>query len=148
METMPGRGAAHWEVHKKLFFYAKSGELTFVRPLTFMNVSGAAVREAARKFNVLPEHIIVLHDDSDLPLGDRKISFGGGSAGHKGVQSVIDHLHTEDFSRVRIGIRDPQERARKKAGDFVLHSITPTDQEILEGVFAEIEKESPITDGR
>jgi len=125
--------------HGDYFEYARSGDIVFVRPLTFMNESGLAVREAAKHFTIKPEDIVVLHDDSDIPPGEYKISFGGGAAGHKGVQSVIDHLHTEDFSRGRIGIRDPQEQTRKKAGDFVLDAVTPTDRNMLAGVFAEIE---------
>ena len=63
---------------------------------------------------------------------------GGGSAGHNGIRSIIDHLHTEDFARIRIGIRAANEVHRKKAGDFVLSPITPTDKKPLDTVFRKI----------
>lgn len=124
--------------HGDDFEYAKSGNIIFVRPLVFMNESGIAAREAVRAFDGRPEELLVLHDESDMPLGDYKLSQGGSSAGHKGVQSIIDHLHTETFWRARIGIRDPQEEKRKKAGDFVLRPITTAHQKILADVFSEI----------
>ena len=117
-------GAPRWETHKKLFAHARAGNWILVQPLTFMNVSGAAVREAARKFSVPPEQVIVLHDDSDLPLGEWKIARARGAAGHHGVESVIAALGTNDFTRVRIGIRPPHETTRKKAEEFVLKPIT------------------------
>ncbi len=129
---------ADFRRHGDYFEYAKSGNLVFVRPLVFMNESGMAAREAIRAFDAKAEEMLVLHDESDMPLGDFKLSRGGGSAGHKGVQSLIDHVHTNDFLRGRIGIRNPKERTRKKAGDFVLKPITKTHQKILEQVFEEI----------
>ena len=115
-------GAPRWEAHKKLFAYAQIAGWIFVKPLTFMNESGTAVREAARKFNVPPENIVLLHDDSDLPLGTWKISRGRGAAGHHGVESAIAALGTNDFTRIRIGIRPESERVRKKAEEFVLRN--------------------------
>jgi PTH1 family peptidyl-tRNA hydrolase len=110
----------------------------FVAPTTFMNESGGAVRAAMKKFGARPEDLIVLHDESDLPLGDYKTSFGKNSAGHKGVQSIIDALGTKEFTRIRIGIRPPQERHRTKASSFVLKMIGARDRKILDGVFEKI----------
>ena len=118
---------------------------------TFMNESGAYVKKAMKKYSVKPDEAIVAHDESDLPLGTFKLSFDRSSAGHKGVQSIIDALGTKEFWRLRIGIRPQKTRGqelevrsqvlrRTKALDFVLKKITLTDQKILEGVFAEIEK--------
>jgi PTH1 family peptidyl-tRNA hydrolase len=124
--------------HGDHFAYAKSGGVIFVRPIVFMNESGVAASEAARAFDAKPEEILVLHDESDMPLGEYKLALGGSSAGHKGVQSIIDHLHTTDFWRGRIGIRNPKERTRKKAGDFVLNQITGAHKKILAEVFSEL----------
>ncbi len=132
------KDTARWETHKKLFAYARSGELILVRPLTFMNVSGLAIREAARKFNVSPQNIILLHDDSDLTLGSWKISRRSGAAGHHGVESAVATLGGNDFTRIRIGIRPEKERMRKKAEDFVLKPITKTSGAILAKTFKEI----------
>jgi peptidyl-tRNA hydrolase, PTH1 family len=103
-----------------------------------MNESGRAVHDAMRVFDAKPEDIIVIHDDSDIPVGEFKRTTGGGSAGHNGIRSVIDHLHTQDFARIRIGIRAPDEAHRKKAGDFVLSPITPADKKVFENVFEKI----------
>ncbi|MBI5103218.1 MAG: aminoacyl-tRNA hydrolase [Nitrospirae bacterium] len=80
----------------------------FLEPLTFMNLSGRAVRAVTGKNNILPENIIVVHDDLDLETGRLKIRKKGTSGGHKGIESIIQHLGTRDFIRVKIGIgRDP-----------------------------------------
>ena len=86
----------------------------------FMNECGAAIRAWLKMHNLSLEESVVIHDDSDLPLGSYKISRGGGSAGHKGIESIVVQLGTSDFWRLRIGIRDPHEEVRRKAGDFVL----------------------------
>lgn len=137
--------AGSFRRHGDSFAYLKSGDRIFVRPLVFMNESGIAARDAVRAFGVQPDEIAVLHDESDLNLGELKYVFGGSSAGHKGVQSVIDHLHTPDFWRARIGIRNPDEQARAKAGDFVLRPISAEGKKTLEGIFGDIsEKISAI----
>ena len=145
----------------KIFSFARTKDLVFMRPETFMNESGAALREALRYFaaaRVSPPHILVIHDDSDLPLGTWKLQFGRGPAGHKGVASLIAALGTSGFWRARIGIR-PEEKAglryavagsrlgvasgearvgHAKAGEFVLKRITRADARALESVFKEI----------
>lgn len=138
--SLPEGGALRWKVHKKLFAYTRIRNWVFAKPLTFMNISGAVVREAARKFTVLPENIIILHDDSDLPLGTWKISRAQGAAGHHGIESVIAALGTNDFTRIRIGIRPPRETKRKKAEDFVLRQITKSSANTLAQVFTAIAK--------
>lgn len=109
-----------------------------IYPNTFMNLSGEAAREALKFFNVGIDNLVVLHDDSDLPIGELKTARGAGPAGHNGVSSVIDHLKTKDFLRIRIGIRNPDEVVRKKAEDFVLKKIKKADLERLYLAFAEL----------
>jgi len=136
-EENPGAEAS-FRKHGGHFEYARIDDAIFVRPLVFMNESGIAVREALRSFGANPADLFVLHDESDLPVGEYKIVKGGSSAGHNGVQSIIDHIGTEDFSRVRIGIRNPNEVTRKKAGDFVLQSIPAETDGIFSKVFGSI----------
>ncbi|HVO28868.1 MAG TPA: aminoacyl-tRNA hydrolase [Candidatus Paceibacterota bacterium] len=145
-----GAGKAPWKKHQGLFEYAEAGDAVFVRPLTYMNESGRAIRAALKKFGPshllsLSSRLIILHDDSDLPLGTFRISVARGPAGHKGVQSVIDALGTGEFVRIRIGIRDPQERVRRKAGDFALKQITKAHRKLLDDVFREIADADPIS---
>jgi len=127
-----------WENHKKVFEYIDGGDVVFVRPLTFMNESGKAVREALKKFNAKKDALIVIHDDSDLTLGNIKTSFARGAAGHKGVQSIIDALGTNEFQRIRIGIRPPAEKRRQKAGEFALKKITAVHKKILKEVWNDV----------
>jgi PTH1 family peptidyl-tRNA hydrolase len=130
--------APKFRTYKDTFAYVKIGGLVFIRPLVYMNESGRAAHDALHVFGAAPKDLLVIHDDSDIPVGDLKRAQGGGSAGHKGIASIIDHLHTEDFARIRIGIRARDEIHRKKAGDFVLSVITPADKKIFESVFQTI----------
>jgi PTH1 family peptidyl-tRNA hydrolase len=127
--------------YKNLFEYATVGKFVFVKPLVYMNESGESVKAALRVLKAKPDEIAVAHDDSDLTIGNFKIAFGGGAAGHNGIRSIVAHLKTEDFTRIRIGIRAANEVTRKKAGDFVLSPITTSNMKKLEVVFAEIAEE-------
>ncbi len=117
----------------KVFKYAKNGSKIFVEPTVFMNDSGHAIQTALHYFKETPQHLLLAHDDSDLMLGNYKIDFGRGAAGHKGVASVIHALGTKDFFRLRIGIRPltPNKERRVKASEFVLKKIKKEDLEIL-----------------
>jgi len=138
-------GGEPWKRHRDYFEYLEADGAIFVHPLTFMNDSGRAVREASKKFSGLfsPAQLFVLHDDSDITIGEYKISFARSSAGHKGVQSIIDALRTNAFTRIRIGIRPAREKHRQKAGEFALKQVGKQDREKLLGVFAAIRKALP-----
>jgi PTH1 family peptidyl-tRNA hydrolase len=108
----------------------------------YMNESGGFVAKTLKKRCIKPKEILIVHDDSDIEIGKYKISFGRGSAGHNGVESIIKSLKTKDFWRLRIGIRHgliqtKRGPIRKKASDFVLKKISKKDLEILEDVFKE-----------
>jgi PTH1 family peptidyl-tRNA hydrolase len=79
-------------------------EVLLVKPQTFMNDSGSAVGHIAHKHQLKPEDVIVVCDDIDLPLGRLRIRRQGSSGGHKGMQSIINHLHSNEFARIRIGV--------------------------------------------
>ena len=83
-------------------------KIILLEPLTFMNRSGEAVRRIMQKSNISPEQLIVIHDDLDLETGSLKIRKKGSSGGHKGIESIIQHIGTQEFIRIKIGIgRDP-----------------------------------------
>ena len=82
-------------------------EVVVARPQTYMNRSGEAVSQLVKKFNISLDDLIVIHDDLDIPLGKIRIRPGGGSAGHKGVESIITELDSHDFPRIRVGIGRP-----------------------------------------
>jgi len=109
----------------------KGRNLLVQHPLTFMNLSGKAVAALARTKEILPSEIIVVYDDMDLPLGKIRIRKSGSSAGHRGVESLIEHLGTSKFPRLRIGIG----RARTETIDHVLAKFETNEQLILDEVF-------------
>lgn len=120
------------------FQYLKSGGLVFIKTKTFMNESGEAVKAALGYFRVKPENTVIIHDDSDIELGQYKFSFGRGAAGHRGVQSVVDSLKTKNFWRMRIGIR--KRWFKKKAGEMVLSRITSANLTMFQKTLKEISK--------
>ncbi len=105
-------------------------------PNTYMNESGTAVRPLVRRFGIDdPAHLVVLHDELDLPPGRIRVKLGGGLAGHKGLQSIRDHLHTADFVRVRIGIGKPP--GRQSGADYVLRRPGKAERALLDGAIEE-----------
>lgn len=79
-------------------------------PLTYMNDSGDAVGQLARRYGVEPDRIVIVHDELDLPVAALRVKAGGGLAGHNGLRSIKAHLHSEAFLRVRIGVSKPTSR--------------------------------------
>jgi peptidyl-tRNA hydrolase, PTH1 family len=88
-------------------------------PLTYVNDSGHAVGALVRRFGVTPEELVVVHDELDLPVAELKVKSGGGLAGHNGLRSIVEHLHTQDFRRVRLGVGKPV--SKERGADHVLN---------------------------
>lgn len=97
-------------------------------PLTFMNRSGEAVQRISAYYHVDPAHILVLHDELDLPLGRMKLKIGGGHAGHNGIRSIQQMLGTPDFYRLRLGIGKP---AGHDSASYVLGRFSAEQQHVL-----------------
>jgi len=121
---------------KELFEYIKIENCIYIIPLTYMNEAGKAIRAAAKRFNIQPKDILIIHDDTDIALGVYKLSHDRGSAGHNGIKSIISCLGTKNFWRLRIGVRGAH---TIKASNFVLQKISPQDKELLEKVLLEIQ---------
>jgi PTH1 family peptidyl-tRNA hydrolase len=104
-----------------------TGDLLLVKPMTFMNESGTAVRGVLSKHTVSPADVLIVHDDLDLPLGRIKLLGAGGPGTHKGMSSVLSALGTEEVPRLKIGIEIDE---RGEAGiDFVLDRFSPAEWE-------------------
>lgn len=120
-----GRDTLAWEQNKSLnASVAKVGEVLLVKPMTFMNNSGIAVKKVLEYFKIKPEDMWVIHDDIDLPIGKIRIRLGGASAGHNGMESVMKLVGTDKFVRFRLGI------GRGKEGSvihFVLSRFTQSE---------------------
>lgn len=100
---------------------ADADRLVLVKPRTFMNESGVAVRKLADFHKVVPGHVVAVHDELDLDLDQLRLKLGGGDNGHNGLKSMRAHLGTGDFLRVRFGIGRPP--GRQAPADYVLAPI-------------------------
>jgi len=97
--------------------------IALLKPETYMNESGRSVGAAARFFKVEPEQLLVVHDDVDLEPGRLQARAGGGLAGHNGLRSLAQHLGTQDFLRLRIGVGRPGRGDKRPVSDWVLSSF-------------------------
>lgn len=104
-------------------------KVILAKPYTFMNLSGQAVGALTRFYKIPQENIVVVYDDADLDFETVRVRAKGGSAGQKGMKSVIQHLGTEDFARIRIGIDRPP--GRMKTPDYVLQDFSNPQIEAL-----------------
>ncbi len=104
-------------------------------PQTYMNRSGQAVGALARFYRILPGEILVVHDELDIPPGQLRLKFGGGSGGHNGLKDITAHLGTQDYWRLRIGIGHPGDR--NSVVDYVLK---PPRREERDAIDAAIER--------
>lgn len=102
-----------------------------MKPVTYMNLSGEAVGEAARFYKLPPDHVLVISDDVDLPLGRLRIRKGGSAGGHNGLKSVIQHLGTDQFPRLRVGVGGKPHPDYDMA-DWVLSKLTGEDKKVLD----------------
>lgn len=107
-----------------------SHSVFLLKPQTYMNRSGLAVRQLLQFYKIPLEQILVVHDDLDLPPGVAKLKKGGGHGGHNGLRDIIAHLHSKDFYRLRIGIGHPGDRSR--VSDYVLSAPSQADRLLLQ----------------
>ena len=102
-------------------------KVALLKPETYMNESGRSVRAAGDFFKVEPDAILVVHDDGDLDLGRLQARLGGGLAGHNGLRSTAQHLKTQDFLRIRVGVGRPERGDPRPLADYLLSDFEPHD---------------------
>ncbi len=111
-------------------------KVVVARPQTYMNASGEAVSALLKRLNVKPADLIVIHDDIDLPPGKIRLRLGGSSGGHKGIDSIISRIGTQDFYRVRVGIGRPEGDKTPAKEDavisYVLSDFTQEEKKIID----------------
>ena len=110
-------------------------KVLLLKPQTFMNNSGESLRDAADFYKVEPEQILVIYDDISLEPGQLRIRMKGSAGGHNGIKSIIAHLKTQDFPRIKIGVGAKPERM--DLADYVLSRFSPAEREKMEESFRE-----------
>lgn len=115
-----------------------SRPLLLAQPTSYMNLSGQPVQRIASYYQILPDQIVVIHDDLDLDVGRVKIVCGRGAGGHNGIKSIIEHLGTREFIRVRVGIGRPQ--GQMPTASFVLSKFEKNELVLIEQAFLHIEQ--------
>ncbi len=119
-------------------------KVVLARPQTFMNNSGESVGRLVKKLKISPSDLIVIHDDLDLPTGKIRIRQGGRSAGHWGIHSIINHLGSQDFYRIRVGIGRPDTIGDATADReeavvaYVLADFTSEEKRIIDKIMPEV----------
>ncbi|MDD3006506.1 MAG: aminoacyl-tRNA hydrolase [Candidatus Pacebacteria bacterium] len=113
-------------------------KVILVKPQTFMNASGRAVQKILNFYKVDIEDLIVIHDDLDIKLGDFRVAKSRNSAGHKGVQSIIDSLSSKDFNRIRVGIQI--ENRKIPTENYVLGNFTKEEIAVIKNIIDTLPK--------
>ena len=122
---------------QKLKFKALTNTLTIggekvlvMKPVTYMNLSGEAAGEAARFFKIPPERVLVISDDVSLPLGKLRIRANGSAGGHNGLKNIIQHLGTDAFPRIKVGVGAPAHPEHEMV-DWVIGNFTPAEKKVV-----------------
>lgn len=118
-----------------------SGKVYFLKPNTFMNRSGQSVSSVMKYYKILPEEILVVHDELDFLVGDMKLKFSGGHGGHNGLRDIISAISTKDFVRLRLGIGRPKESS--KVADYVLSDFSKLDAQKIDDMFMRFMQKFP-----
>ena len=127
LDLLVNRRSLKWESGYGDYVYAKHNNNIFAKPTTFMNNSGLAIKELCQHYN--QEDILVVYDDIDLNLGTLRFKSGGGTGGHKGIESIIYQIQSEKFNRLRIGIAT--EDQMRPAEKYVLNPFRDGQKKIV-----------------
>ncbi|MGB8706897.1 MAG: aminoacyl-tRNA hydrolase [Dehalococcoidia bacterium] len=130
-------------------------KVLLAKPMTFVNKSGEAVGCLVRRYNISLNDLIVIYDDLDLPLGKLRLRPDGSAGGHKGINSIISALGSEDFPRIKVGIGRPTKEDGTAITDeefivsYVLSDFTPREDDIIKSSIAQVAKaiQSILADG-
>lgn len=125
IDDLSARDISKTSFHGTLF---RTGNSLFLKPNTYMNLSGKSVQPVKHFFKVELEDVIVIHDDIDLPFGALRFKKGGGHGGHNGLKSIDTHI-TKEYIRVRIGVGKPTHKSQ--VADYVLHDFHEEEQKVL-----------------
>lgn len=137
---------SEWKTEKKFFGSTSEGnyngeKIIFLKPETFMNVSGKSLLALAQFYKIDESNIIIFFDDKDLPLGTYRYRKKGSAGGHNGVKDIIRVFGTDEFDRIKIGVDTEKRSVFGSTADFVLSNFSSQEiEELREKVFPEVEK--------
>ena len=116
-----------------------------MKPQTYMNLSGEAVREAAQFYKIPADHVLVIYDDVSLPVGKLRVRPTGSAGGHNGIKNIIAHLGTDKFPRVKVGVGAPEH----DIVDWVIGSFSAQERKVIDALLDRVidAAECIITDG-
>ena len=128
-------------------FVPNLGKIRLLKPTTYMNHSGQAVRSVCDWYKIAPESVLIIYDDLDLPVGKLRLRLSGSAGGHNGIKSIIAHLGTQQFPRLRIGIKKTD--TVKDTISHVLGKFSPEEQTYIKEALAIAPKvlETVLSDG-
>ncbi len=121
------------------------GNLFFLKPTTYMNLSGTSVQAVTNFFKIDTEDVVVIHDDIDLPFGAIRFKQGGGHGGHNGLRSIDEHI-TRDYNRIRLGVGKPEYKSQ--VADYVLHDFSPDETPHLSEIITHASEAALALSGR
>jgi PTH1 family peptidyl-tRNA hydrolase len=130
--NLPARDISKTSFQGKLY---RSANTFFLKPTTFMNLSGKSLTAVKNFFKIELEELIVIHDDIDLPFGAVRFKKGGGHGGHNGLKS-LDSMVGKEYIRVRIGVGKPEHKSQ--VADYVLHDFSQEEQEVLDKLISHV----------
>ena len=138
VDALARRAQSSWNENRRfqaLFAEAqgsKGDKLRLLKPLTYMNRSGQAIRAAMDWYKLPPESVLIIYDDMDLPVGRLRLRLSGSAGGHNGIKSAIAHLGTQNFPRLRIGIG--KSGTEKDSVSHVLGKFSPHETQLMSEV--------------
>ena len=135
IEDIASERGANLKSHKSGCLAGEVAGVVLARPTSYMNESGRPVAALLRFYKTPPSHLVVVHDELDIPFGDIRVKVGGGVAGHNGLKSVAQHLGTKEFVRIRFGISRPP--GQRDAADHVLSDFAKRERDDLPALIDE-----------
>ena len=126
VDDLAQRDGSGWTTEKKWEGAVAKGNsgIVYLKPLTFMNLSGRSVAAVARFYKIAADQILLVYDDADLPLGSLRFRKSGSAGGHNGVKSVIESMGTDSFARLKIGVAPSGESRSRDLADHVLSKFS------------------------
>lgn len=132
IHDLNARNISKTSFHGELY---RSSNALFLKPTTFMNLSGKSVQVVKHFFKVELDNVIVIHDDIDLPFGAVRFKRGGGHGGHNGLKSIDAHI-SKEYLRVRIGVGKPEYKSQ--VADYVLADFTDSEKRVLDKLIGHV----------